>query len=201
MCASVVLGFVFPYQAVFSNQHSCALNVGYSIWHKTQRHTQPHIWATVFGPGEFVLDGDPTPLPKKGTEPPNFRPMFIVAKRLSGSRWYLAWRLASAQATLCQMETQHPSPIFGPFVLWPNGWMNQDATWYGGRPQPRGLCVRWGPSPPPKFSAYVYYTYCNFIRTLNNEQSLLVCSSSSSSSSTLCILFLEKFSCTQSVPI
>jgi len=21
--------------------------------------------------------------------------------------------------------------------------------WYGGRPQPRGLCVRWGPSPPP----------------------------------------------------
>jgi len=38
--------------------------------------------------------------------------------------------------------------------------MHQDATWYGGRPLPRGLCVRWGPSPPvqkgggaPKFSA------------------------------------------------
>jgi len=43
-----------------------------------------------------------------------------------------------------------PSPIFGPFRLWPNGWMHQDATWYGGRPQPRGLCVRWGPSPLPK---------------------------------------------------
>jgi len=41
------------------------------------------------------------------------------------------------------------SPIFGPFLLWPNGWMHQDATWYGGRPQPRGLCVRWGPSPSP----------------------------------------------------
>jgi len=27
-----------------------------------------------------------------------------------------------------------PSPIFGPFLLWPNGWMHQDATWYGGRP-------------------------------------------------------------------
>ena len=37
-----------------------------------------------------------------------------------------------------------PSPIFGPFLLWPNGWMHQDATWYGDRPQPRGLCVRWG---------------------------------------------------------
>ena len=28
--------------------------------------------------------------------------------------------------------------------------MHQDATWYGGRRQPRGLCVRWGPSPLPK---------------------------------------------------
>ena len=33
-------------------------------------------------PGDFVLDGDPAPLPKKGAEPPNFRPMFIVTKRL-----------------------------------------------------------------------------------------------------------------------
>ena len=40
--------------------------------------------------------------------------------------------------------------------------MHQDATWYGGRPQPKGLCVRWGPSPyrkggvVPQFSAHVY---------------------------------------------
>jgi len=40
-------------------------------------------------------------------------------------------------------------PIFGPYLLWPNGWMDQDATWYGGRPQPRRLCARWGPSTPP----------------------------------------------------
>ena len=40
-----------------------------------------------------------------------------------------------------------PSLIFGPFLLWPNGWMHQDATWYGRRPQPRGLCVRWRPTP------------------------------------------------------
>jgi len=26
--------------------------------------------------------------------------------------------------------------------------MHQNATWYGGRPQPRRLCVRWGPSSP-----------------------------------------------------
>ena len=44
------------------------------------------------GPGDFVLDGDPALPPQKGAEPPNFRPMFTVAKRLDGSRWYLAWR-------------------------------------------------------------------------------------------------------------
>ena len=43
------------------------------------------------GPGDFVLDGDPAPFSKKGVEPlPNFRPMFIVAKRLDGSRWNLS---------------------------------------------------------------------------------------------------------------
>ena len=32
--------------------------------------------------------------------------------------------------------------------------MHQDASWYGGRPPPRGLCVRWGLSPPlPKKEA------------------------------------------------
>jgi len=52
-------------------------------------------------------------------------------------------------------------------VLWLNGWMDQDATWYGGRPRRRPHCVRWGPAPPskkevrvghssPQFSAHVY---------------------------------------------
>ena len=77
-------------------------------------------------PGDFVLDGDPVPLPKKGAETPK---------------------------------------IFGPCLLWPNSWMDQDATWHEGRPQPRRLCVGWGPSPPlptkgveppHQFSAHFY---------------------------------------------
>jgi len=24
-----------------------------------------------------------------------------------------------------------PHPIFGPCLLWPNGWMDEDAAWYG----------------------------------------------------------------------
>ena len=37
-----------------------------------------------------------------------------------------------------------------PFLLWPSAWMHQDATWYGCRFQPRGLCDRWGSSTPPQ---------------------------------------------------
>ena len=73
------------------------------------------------GPGHIVLDGDPAPLPSKGHSP------HFSAKR-----------------------GQSPSPIFQPLLLWANGWMHQDGTWYGGRPQPRRLCVRWGPSCPQK---------------------------------------------------
>jgi len=70
------------------------------------------------GPGDFVSDGEPLPLPQKGEELP------------------------------------------------PNGWMDQDSTWHVGRPQPRRLCVRWGPSrlpfpkkgaePPTQFSVNFY---------------------------------------------
>jgi len=33
-------------------------------------------------------------------------------------------------------------------ILWPNGWIDQDVTWYGGRPRPRSHYARWGPSFP-----------------------------------------------------
>jgi len=46
-----------------------------------------------------------------------------------------------------------PPPIFGPYLLRPNGCMDQDVTWDGGRPPPRRLHVRWGPSTPPQKGA------------------------------------------------
>jgi len=33
--------------------------------------------------------------------------------------------------------------------LWPNGWMDQDGTWHGGRRWSRPHCARWEPSSPP----------------------------------------------------
>jgi len=55
--------------------------------------------------------------------------------------------------------TPLPPPIFCTCLLWPNGWIDEDATWYGSRPRPRAHCVRRGPSslrerdtaPPPLF--------------------------------------------------
>ena len=67
-----------------------------------------------------------------------------------------------------------------------NGWIDHDATWYGGRPQSRRHCVWWGlSSPPPKnghspqFSAHVYcgqtdadahLSYCWALVTLHWSQ-------------------------------
>jgi len=75
-------------------------------------------------PGDFVLDGDPALPQKKGAQPPNFRPMSIVAKRLDGSRCHLVGRLASAQATVLDWDPvphkgAQPLPIFGACLLWP----------------------------------------------------------------------------------
>jgi len=41
-------------------------------------------------------------------------------------------------------------PILGPCLLWPNGWMDQDETWYAGGSRSRPHCARWGPSSPPQ---------------------------------------------------
>jgi len=44
-----------------------------------------------------------------------------------------------------------PPPLnFGPCLLWLNGWMDQDATWYGGKCRPRRRCVTWSRSSHPK---------------------------------------------------
>jgi len=52
------------------------------------------------------------------------------------------------RATCVRWGWAQPPPIFGPYLLWPNYSMDQDATWYGGRHQPRRHCVTWGPSFP-----------------------------------------------------
>jgi len=66
-------------------------------------------------------------------------------------------------APLPKKGAEPSSQIFGPCLLWPNGWMDQDGAWRGGGPWPRPHCAVDGdPAPVPKlgqspqFSAYVY---------------------------------------------
>ena len=70
-----------------------------------------------------------------------------------------------------------PPPIFGPCLLWPNGWIDQDATWYEGRRWPRQHCVRWvpttakrGTAPSPNFwsmfvvAKWLDWSWCHLVQ-------------------------------------
>ena len=86
-------------------------------------------------PGHIVLDGDPAPLPQK-------MPLDMEVGLGPGDF------VSDGDPAPLPKKGDGAPKIFGPCLLWPNGWMDQDGTWHGGRPQPRRLCVRWGPSLP-----------------------------------------------------
>jgi len=46
------------------------------------------------------------------------------------------------------LKGAQPPPAFGPYILWPSGWMDEDAAWYGSRLRPSPHCVRRGPCCP-----------------------------------------------------
>jgi len=108
-------------------------------------------------PGDFVLDGDQVP-PQKGGRAPQFSAHVYCGQMAGCIKMPLGMEgglgpghivLDGDSAPLPRKAAELP-PIFGSFLLWTNGWMHQDATWYGGRPQPRQLCVRWRSSALPK---------------------------------------------------
>ena len=121
-----------------------------AVWIK-----MPLVAKVNLGPGDIVLDGDSAPprsRKKEGHSIPHFGPC-IVAKRLHGSRSHLVRVYSSAQATMCYMRTQPPlegaqqAPNFQPMSVVAKQWMDQDGTWYRGKPRPLPHCVRWGRAP------------------------------------------------------
>ena len=92
-------------------------------WHAGRPRSWPHC----------VRWGPSSPSPK-GVQPPQFSAHISCGQ----------------MAASIKMSLGMEPPIFGPCLLWINGWMDEAGTWHGGRPQPRRLCVRWGPSPFPK---------------------------------------------------
>jgi len=103
---------------------------------------------------QCVRWGASYPLPKRGTAP-NFGGISIVAKRLDG-HVPLGTKVGVGpgdivlDGDLALPQKGAQSPIFGPCLLWSNGWIDQDATCYGDRPRPKPHCVRREPSPLQK---------------------------------------------------
>jgi len=112
------------------------------------------------GPVHIVLDGDTAPLPKKGQSSPIFGPSLLWPNGCmdQDATWYGGRPRPTQHCVLglrnvvfdvdpaTPREKGTPTlPNFGPCLLWPNGWMDEDAAWYGSRPRPRPHCTRRGP--------------------------------------------------------
>jgi len=63
---------------------------------------------------------------------------------------FLGDRLQKVRPMLSDRSLSALPSVFNVSVPWPNGWMDQDETWHGGRPRPRPHCVRWGPISPKR---------------------------------------------------
>jgi len=80
----------------------CGQAVG---WIKMKLGTQVGL-----SPGNIVLDGDPAPPPPKEGAAPNFRPMYVVAKWLDGSRCHLAGREVGLSPSHIVLD-EDPAPL------------------------------------------------------------------------------------------
>jgi len=81
---------------------------------------------------------------------PNFRPMSCCGQMAGWIKIPLDTDVGFGPCDIVLDEDPAQSrkgaqqlPIFGPCLLSPNVWMNQDATMYGSRPRHRPHCVRW----------------------------------------------------------
>jgi len=120
-------------------------------------------------PGDFVLDGDPAPYPKRGGAPQFSAHIYsgqtaTWIKMPLGTEVGLSLRdvVFDVDPATPEKREHPPHPIFGPCLLWPNGWMDEDAVWYGSRPRPRPHSIRPDSSSRKRgtaaslFSAHVY---------------------------------------------
>jgi len=101
---------------------------------------------------------DPTPPARKGAQSPNFLAHVYCAQTAEWIKMPLGVEvgldpsdivLDRDPAPASPERGQSPPPIFGPCLLWPNGCMDQDATWYEGNPRPGNIVLDADPSPAP----------------------------------------------------
>jgi len=87
-----------------------------------------------------VLDGDPALLSQKGGWSPPISAYVHGGQTAGCIKLALGMEVGLGTGHIVldgdpaplPKRKRSPCPIFGPFLLWANGWMHQDATWYGG---------------------------------------------------------------------
>jgi len=102
-----------------------------------------------------VLDGAPTPFPKGGRVP-QFSAHVYCGQTAGWIKMPLGTELGLSPNDIVlhgdpappQRKVHSPS-VFGPCLLWPNGSMYQDSTWYRARPHLGDIVLDGDPAPPP----------------------------------------------------
>ena len=128
------------------------------------------------GPGHILLDGDPAPPPQKGAERPQFSAHSCCGQMAGRIKMPLGREVGPKKRHCVRYGPLSPLPpkgpslpqVFGPCLLWSNGWMDEDSTWCGSRPQLWPHCVRnkqhlyilW---PPCVADAEIIFLSCFFL--------------------------------------
>jgi len=127
---------------------------------------------TGLGTGDFVFDGDPAHTKKGHTHHTTQFLAYVYCGQTAG--WIKMPLDILCYGVAATPKTGHsPSQFFSSCLLWPNGWMDEDVTWYGSKPWPRPQCIRRGPSSqrkrhrsPPSFrpmsivATVIHLNYC-----------------------------------------
>jgi len=121
---------------------------GWTDQDETWHAGRPRSWP-------YYVRWEPSTLPRKGTEPPpQFSAHFYCGQTAGWIKMPLGMKvgLSPGDSVLdgdpvpSPQSGWSPSPIFGAFLLWPNGWMHQDAS-------AQGTLCEMGTQPLPKKEA------------------------------------------------
>ena len=138
------------------------------------------------GRGHILLDGTHLRLRQRGTAPSQFSAHIRCGQMAAYIKLPLGMEVGLGPGNfVLDGEPRSLSPkkgwspqIFGPcFCGQTAGWIKMVLGMVLGLSP--GDFVPNGVEPVPKFSAHVYYSYCDFVRTWHRRKTLLVCSRSS----------------------
>jgi len=130
-------------------------------------------------PRRLCVRWGPSPLPQKGRRSTQFSAHVYCGQTAAWIKMPLGMEVGLGLRDIVfdvhpatpETSSHPPPPIFGSCLLWPNGWMDEDAAWYGSRPlaevyfrtkRTMPHCARRDPSSrergttAPLFSAHVY---------------------------------------------